>query len=107
VFHHVWLLLLTSNFDLTVVIFFSFSFVWIWLIPVLEDGRPASPYYQSIYTEMFKSPVLWLNVVMGIAVQAVPIYAFFKYRQFFGGNPMHDVTYQQDRLKAAEKAASV
>ena len=91
--HHWWLIFMTSNFDIMFVIFFIFSFMWIWVTPALEDSSSSSPYYASIYPNMMKSPVLWLNVFLGTAVSCAPIYAFFKYKQFFGGNPMYDLTY--------------
>ena len=42
---------------------------------------------------MFKSPVLYLDILMGAGAMTFPVYAFFKYRQFFGGNPMFDINY--------------
>lgn len=93
IFHHLWLIFMTSNFDAMFVGFFIFSFMWVWVTSELEDIKETSPYYKSIYTEMMKSPVFWLNVILGVGATCVPIYAFFKFKQFFGGHPMYDITY--------------
>ena len=44
---------------------------------------------------MLNSPVLYLNVIMGIGIMTVSVYAWFKYHQFFCGNPMFDISYKQ------------
>jgi len=67
-FHHVWLLILNCNFDFAFLFFFTFSFVWVWVVPSVEDANPLSPYYQSIYPTMLRSPVFWLNVLMGVGL---------------------------------------
>ena len=75
-----------------------FSYVWIWLTFWLDDINAKSPYYKNIYSEMLRSPILWLNVIMAVAIMIVPCYAFFKYRQLFGGNPIFDITYRHKWL---------
>lgn len=44
-FHHLWLIFMTSNFDVMFVAFFIFSFMWVWVTCALEDINEGSPYY--------------------------------------------------------------
>ena len=92
--HHLWLVIMNNNFDLAFAFFFAVSFMWVWIIPAVEDANSMSPYYQTIYPTMLQSPVLWLNVLVSVGAHLVPIYAFFKYRQLFGGHPIYDETYK-------------
>ena len=91
-------IILCYNFDLMFIIFFLLSLQWVWSGALIDDSSPAneygSVYYKSLYAEIFKSPRLWLEIFAGVSIAVVPIYAWLKYRQFFGGNPMHDITYR-------------
>jgi len=79
-FHHAWLMQMTHNFDFVIVLWFIFSLMWMWLTYALEDMSSGSWYDSSIYPIMLKSPVFWLQVVLGLATSWLPIYFFFKYR---------------------------
>ena len=67
-FHHVWMIFMTSNFDVIFLVFFVFSFMWIWVVPALEDVNPESYYYGDMYAVIMRSPITWLNVLMGIGL---------------------------------------
>ena len=92
--HHIVLCILVNNFDLLFFICFGLSFQFIWTIAWLDDGAPDGDYYKMLYTETFKVPLFWFQVFAGVAFSVIPIYAWLKYRQFMGGNPMHDINYQ-------------
>ena len=64
-FHHVWMISMTSNFDVIFLISFIFSFMWIWVVPALENANPKSYYYGDMYAVIMRSPITWLNVLMG------------------------------------------
>ena len=53
----------------------------------------------------FKQPTFFVIMIAGIAVGFVPIYAWLKYRQFFGGDPRHDLVYQRKYRKDLVKVS--
>ena len=91
--HHVLISVITSNFDVTYLFFLPFSFMWVWVVAWLEDGNKISTYYSSILNGFFQSYVFWLQTFLGVALMVIPIYAWLKWRQFFGGDPRYDITY--------------
>lgn len=95
--HHIWLLMYTKQFHLLYIPAFIFSFMWLWVIGILEDANPLSYYYQSVYTDMLTKPVIWLQIFMGVTLSVMPIYAWTKYRQFFNGDPIHDLAKNRTR----------
>ena len=98
-----------SNFDLPWLGMFIFSFMWFWVVAATVDINPLSFYYKSLYTNLFVAPRFWLQCLVGIGLAMVPIYAWLKYRQFFGGDPRHDIAYKarllQDRTKKLNKVS--
>ena len=58
--YHVWLGLISKNFDYVYCLLFALSFSLIWLAALLDEYNEKSLYYASMYSEIFKSPVLWL-----------------------------------------------
>ena len=96
--HHIVLIILYNNFDIFFIMFFLLSFQWVWSGAYIDDSSPDNEYgdvyYKSLYAEIFKSPRLWLEILAGVSIAVAPIYAWLKYRQFFGGNPMHDLKYR-------------
>ena len=91
--HYMLLLSMTNNFDLPWLGFFIFGFMWVWTLAALSDANKLSPYYKSIYTVLFRKPEFWVILIASIAVGFLPIYGWLKYRQFFGGDPRHDIHY--------------
>ena len=67
--------------------------MWVWVVAWLEDGNKISTYYSSILNGFFQSYVFWLQTFLGVALMVIPIYAWLKWRQFFGGDPRYDITY--------------
>ena len=101
--HYVQLFVMQSNFDLPWLGWFIFSFMWFWVVAALADINPISFYYKSLFTNLFAAPRFWLQSMAGIGMAMIPIYAWLKYRQFFGGDPRHDIAYKarflQDKTK--------
>ena len=93
IIHHIVLIILYNNFDLLFILFLLLSFQWVWSGALIDESSSENEYgdvyYKSLYAEIFKSPRLWLEILAGGSIAVVPIYAWLKYRQFFGGNPMH------------------
>ena len=88
-----------------------FSFMWIWFVSWRADSRSTSPaggsgdvYYKTQYPELFNTPVFWLTVFVLVALMIVPFFIWYKWRQFFGGDPMYDIRAQSSRK---EKAAVI
>ena len=97
--HHVLLLILYSNLDIWFFLFFVFSFMWIWVVAALEDANKLSPYYQTVYTTLFRQPNYWLQIFFGAAIYVLPYYVWLKYKQLFMGDPQRDITYQRNFKK--------
>ena len=92
--HYYQLLIMQSNFDWPWLGFFIFSIIWFWVVAALADISAFSYYYKSIFTNLFKSPLFYMQCICGIGFAMIPIYAWMKYRQFFGGDPRHDIAYK-------------
>ena len=73
---------------------FIFSTCWLWILAALADSNKISFYYKSLYSEVMTNWTFWLIVILGIAIAFMPVYAFTKYRQLFGGDPRHDIAYR-------------
>ena len=59
-----------------------------------ESSQEESPYYASTYT-LLEQPAFWLNLMLGLASTCIPVYAFLRYKQLIGGNPMFDTKKMQ------------
>ena len=92
--HYIILFVLINNFDAMFMLMFPIAFCWWLWVAAFDDSIPESPYYHSIWPQLFQTPIFWLHIFAGVSAAVVPIYAWLKYRQFFGGNPMHDLTYR-------------
>lgn len=106
--HHVLLFVLASNIEPLYLFFFPFSIMWVWTVAWLEDGNKLSIYYGDIYATLFKSNVFWMQILMGTMMLVMPFYAWLKWRQFFGGDPRFDLTYQKKfaRERLGEKESN-
>ena len=98
--HHVLLFVATNSIDPFYLLMFPFSFVWVWLVGFLEDINSMSNYHYSIYTDLFRSSVFWLQFFLGTTLMVLPFYVFLKWRQFFGGDPRHDIACKRAHLSA-------
>ena len=96
--HYILLFVLTNNFDTTYLFWFTFSTMWLWVIGALEDVDPFSAYFHSVYDELLKSNLFWLQCFMLVTLSIMPIYFWLKWRQFFGGDPRHDFVYRANFL---------
>ena len=92
--HHILLFVRTNNIDVTYLFWFPFSFMWLWVIGALDDVDKNSVNYMSIYTNLLRSPIFWLQTICFTGMLVIPIYFWLKWRQFFGGDPRHDFVYR-------------
>ena len=93
--YHLVIIFWTNNFDWPWFCWFAFSFMWFWFIAERSDSIPNGVYYKSITYHLWKSPVYWLTVIMGVGITVVPLYAWTKYRQLYGGYPVYDLSYRK------------